>query len=887
MRSCQRSPILRTLSRAGFLLVFFLLLAFAATGLRAQTKAADVPKLLQQLTDKDPAVRGAAQAALDKLTDASAVPQLVSALQRCGSNTAECNVLIHTLGKFNDPKSIAALAERLKSEAGAAAAEQLFQMGPQGIQAVVDATASEDETTKTSVRTVFLAAPEISLKVLPAALKLSKSAAQKSSIVNLLAESAAENPWYEDPPRAAFLEGILPAATDASPAVRLAFASAIQQLGETAKALDDPGMGHPDFGLSQALLALKSLADDRDLQVRVAAMDALGAIGGADAITILKAHANDPEPAVKQHAATALTAAAPVPAPIPDATPTPKTTERHPAAAQGSDESRKLARIKAWNEETAIPKLIPLLADPSSFVRAAAADKLGKLDFRSDSMNGASREQDLSEVPALIEALKDAHALVRAAAAESLGVIGDASATASLIDLLNDAKPKVVVAAANALSALVAGPDYTRDVLSKEDHEAAGKSLANLLSNNDADVRRAAISALVNVGAAPGDMQKVVPLLSSDDVFLRNQAATVLGLALYKMTPNPQRTPEQAALEQAAGLALAQSLSDPQTRAAALKALTFLKAPPLVAAHPIVEILKYNVWIIADGMQRPELPSESGGFQGPAIDDAIDVLARTGSPEAEPLLIKFLNIINPGAGRHAAAGLAILRDPRAVGPLIDVLRTKEVGIQPEAAEALAAFQDSRVVPALIQSLQADNYSQRASAATALSHFHDPRVVPALLHSLTDENADVRLKVAEALGNLGDPAAVGPLAQIAKTNYEAVRALGKLNFPGSLAALVSVMEDKQTQVRSESVNAVVSLAKLGDSQAVPALIQFMNQELASDPNSTLATQCIQSLGALRDPRALEPLRKLLGKQTMPSQMAGEALKQMGISAAVPQ
>jgi HEAT repeat protein len=885
MRSCQRCPILRTLSRTCILPAFFLPLAFAATGLRAQTKAADVPKLLQQLTDKDPAVRGAAEAALDKLTDPSAVPPLVAALQRCGSNTAECNVLIHTLGKFNDPKSIAALAEQLKSEAGADAAEQLFQMGPQGIQAVVDATASEDETTKTSVRTAFLATPETSLKALPAALKLSKSAAQKSSIVSLLAESAAENPWYENPPRAAFLEGILPAATDASPAVRLAFASEIQQLGETAKALDDPGMGHPDFGLSQALPVLKSLADDRDVQVRLAAMDALGAIGGADAITILKAHANDSEPAVKQHAATALTAAAPVPEPIPDATPAPKTTERHPAA-QGSDESRKLARIKAWNDQRAIPKLIRLLADPSSLIRAAAADKLGKIDFRSDSMNGASREQNLSEVPALIDALKDPHALVRAAAAESLGVIGDDSSAAPLTALLSDSKPKVVVAAANALSALVAGADYTRDVLSKEEHEAAGKALAGLLSNGDADVRRAAISALTNIGGAPADLQRVVPLLSSDDVFLRNQAATVLELAFYRIISDPQRTPEQSALEQAAGPALVAALSDPQTRNAALKALTFLKSPPAAAAHPIAEILKYNVWIIADGMRRPELPSESGGFQGPAIDDAIDVLARTGSPEAEPLLVKFLNIINPGAGQHAAAGLAILHDPRAVGPLIDVLRTKEVGIQPEAAQALAAFQDPRVVPALIESLQADNYSQRAAAATALSHFHDPRVLPALIHSLTDENADVRVKVAEALGNLGDPAAVGPLGKAAKTNYAAITALGKLKSPASVAPLVSVMQDKQLQVPLR-FEAITALEKLGDPQAVPALIQTMQLELALDPSSNLPTRCAHALGVIKDPRGIEALRKLVGTPTMAGQVAEQALKDIGVSAAVPQ
>lgn len=350
--------------------------------------------------------------------------------------------------------------------------------------------------------------------------------------------------------------------------------------------------------------------------------------------------------------------------------------------------------------------------------------------------------------------------------------------------------------------------------------------------------------------------------------------------------PNSPKSPELDALERAVGPALLEAFSDTQTRGSALRALHAMQSPPAAAAHPIAEILKYNVWIEADGMARPELPSESGGFRGPEIDDAIDVLARTGSLEAEPLLIKFLNILNPGAGKHAAVGLAVLRDPRAIGPLLDVLQTKGAGIQPEAAEALGAFQDPRVVPALIQSLQADNYSQRAAAATALSHFHDPRVLPALIHSLTDENADVRVKVAEALGNLGDPAAVGPLGKAAKTNYAAVTALGKLKSPASVAPLVSVMQDKRVPVPLR-IEATTALEKLGDPQAVPALIQTMQLELALDPSSGLATQCAHALGVIKDPRGIEALRKLIGTPTMAGQVAEQALKDMGVSAAVPQ
>jgi HEAT repeat protein len=137
---------------------------------------------------------------------------------------------------------------------------------------------------------------------------------------------------------------------------------------------------------------------------------------------------------------------------------------------------------------------------------------------------------------------------------------------------------------------------------------------------------------------------------------------------------------------------------------------------------------------------------------------------------------------------------------------------------------------------------------------------------------------VRCTAAEALGNLGDASAVEPLGKVAKTNYQAVRALGKLNSPGSAAALASVAQDRQTQVTTR-IEAVMALAKLKDPGVVPALIQTMEQEVAADPSSTVAVQCVQELGKIKDRRTVEPLRKLLGKPTMPSQEAERVLREM--------
>jgi HEAT repeat protein len=719
-----------------FLYATILLFVVSVASLQAQTKVGDVPKLIEDLNSTDPALRGPAAAALDNLHDPAAVSMLVSAL-RHSSNPFATAALVRTLGRFDDANAVAAVADLLSTDAGVIASQQLLQMGESGTQAAVGALASDDERTRANVSEAFKSHPDLSLKILPAVLRTSKSAKQREQIVGVLADSAVE---YEDPPGASFVEGFLPGASDAVPSVRIAVASAVQQLADREKDLADSRFGPPDFALSRALLALRSLAEDRDSAVRVAAVDALGAMGRADAISILKKYVDDADPIVKAHVETALAASEHTAFPASSSQPAPKRAELH-ATTKEKAEARGLALIKEWNDESAIPKLVTLLRDPSSLVRAAAADKLGQLDDRATAMNGQDHQQNLSEVPALVRALKDTHALVRAAAAEALGQIGDKRAASYLTGLLKDPKPKVIVAAADALGMMATGQGYVQDALTPEDHKAAGNGLVDLLSSSDQSVRRAAVNALVNVGTLD-NMKHVVPLLKDEDVFMRSQAASALARSFYA-NPNSERPPELDALEQAAGPALSEALSNKETRGAALSALAAMKTPPAEAVHPLIGSLKYNVWIYADGMVRPEIQSTPfdgfDGFQGSQIDQAIDVLAKTGSPEAEPLLVKFLTAINPGAAEHATAGLAVLKDPRAIDLLLDVLREPGVGIQPDAALALGSFQDSRIVPALIACLQSDNTALRGASASALSHFRDPRVAPALIHSLTDEN----------------------------------------------------------------------------------------------------------------------------------------------------
>jgi len=213
------------------------------------------------------------------------------------------------------------------------------------------------------------------------------------------------------------------------------------------------------------------------------------------------------------------------------------------------------------------------------------------------------------------------------------------------------------VAAANALSAMVTGQGYVQAALSPEDHKAAGGALVELLATSDQEVRHAALRALVEVGTVD-DMKRIVSLLEDQDVTVRNQTTLALARAFYP-NPNVERDPKLDALEKAAGPPLAAALSVPETRGAAIQALSAMKASPAEGrASTDRESEVQRLDPCGRDVATGDSSTPFNGFQGPIeIGQAIDVLSRTGSQEAEPLLVKFLNIINPGRRKACVRGV--------------------------------------------------------------------------------------------------------------------------------------------------------------------------------------------------------------------------------------
>jgi len=211
---------------------------------------------------------------------------------------------------------------------------------------------------------------------------------------------------------------------------------------------------------------------------------------------------------------------------------------------------------------------------------------------------------------------------------------------------------------------------------------------------------------------------------------------------------------------------------------------------------------------------------------------------------------------------NAARMLGEQGDPDAVEPLIDVLiNDKNGSVRLYAARALGELGDIRATRPLIDALVNDrNVDVRVRAARALGRLGGEEVVLPLVEALSDTNSQVCVTAADALVEIG-PVAVSPLIsslthEKVNVRCDAARALGELNDVRAVNALVDVLKDEWVNVR---IYAVQSLGKLGDKKAVPALIKTLQN---SEENDLVRAGAAASLGMIRDPRALLPLRDLI-------------------------
>lgn len=261
-------------------------------------------------------------------------------------------------------------------------------------------------------------------------------------------------------------------------------------------------------------------------------------------------------------------------------------------------------------------------------------------------------------------------------------------------------------------------------------------------------------------------------------------------------------------------------------------------------------------------------------------EEAMDALARM--PAAFDALVAALKDKDPDVRETAAETLGLVRDIRAVEPLLAALRyvgsgfdAPGVGASEAAARALDEIEPkwrkggpaTRAIPELIAALGDRETEARAGAAFALGQIRDPRAAGPLIQTLSDGDAFVRACAAWALGQIKDVRAVEPLIGALRDHNKWVRGLAAQALESmdskwarsdaakrAVPGFVTALRDNDEAMR---VFAALLLGNLKDERAVEPLIAVLNS-----PDAELREAAAGALGDIGNARAVESLTAAL-------------------------
>jgi len=231
-------------------------------------------------------------------------------------------------------------------------------------------------------------------------------------------------------------------------------------------------------------------------------------------------------------------------------------------------------------------------------------------------------------------------------------------------------------------------------------------------------------------------------------------------------------------------------------------------------------------------------------------------------PQALPALLEALK--DPEAKVRAAAVASVGRycDPETFDEMAELLlEDPKLEVRQAAAQALGKTRRIEAVPSLMLALHDSFwwYEREAGADVlleALETIGQP-AVDSLLEALEDPEGAVRRFAARLLGRIRDPRAIEPLGMALydmhfEVGQAAAESLARFGEAG-LRVLGEALKHPEAWLRQ---HAVYGLTLSGDKRIVPLLLNTLN-----DPEREVVKQVIQSLGKLKDPRALPALQAI--------------------------
>jgi HEAT repeat protein len=616
-----------------------------------------------------------------------------------------------------------------------------------------------------------------------------------------------------------------------------------------------------------AIPLLSRLSAHVDDNVAVAAIEALGRIGGATAIDPLIAAVHTRNffrtfPAIE---VLGNSGDPRVIAPLAELLSEPV------YAAEATTALGRTAQLSA------VAPLAGLLADPSFAVVGAAVRALFELRDRyaarfSDvtPLVHAFRERISADAAAtrLLAAIDQATPDEKVAFACVLGWVKDPRVVTKLVDLL-DAAPPIATEASKALRSI--GPLAEAELLSAlregdsahrlcliplvaakrssvpallgclRDEEASVRSQAcealcrigdpsavrelfPVIGDADARVSQAAVAAIQSLGSSETEAMAIAAA-SSGDLRTRRGALRILsyfgypgGLdVLLSATLDSNERIRDAATQ---GLAfiddpraldgLFRLAEDPsaQTRAAAMRALGQTQAAPQVIARLRSRLSDGDAWVRYYACQA---------------------LSRLGAREC---IAEVSSLMDDPAGQvrvAAVEAIARLGGPEAHLALERAVESTDPDVRRAALTGLGSMKRAAAVPVFLRALASDDAATRLITLSALEPLDEPEVFEAIVRAMTDLDANVRSAAMTLMERRSDPRAARWLMDQLKDESRRDWALGALAIPRErrLEEILAALETADAVMAPLLVTVLTRMHRADGSAAVISILAFEN------------------------------------------------------------
>ncbi len=464
--------------------------------------------------------------------------------------------------------------------------------------------------------------------------------------------------------------------------------------------------------------------------------------------------------------------------------------------------------IGTIKDRRALPILLKALEDEDENVRASAIEYLGQ-----------TGEPEV--VDALIRILEGGDIWTAYPAADALGRIGDKRAIEPLIKALSvKALREPVLTALGRFSV----PETLEHVVlfvmdrSKTIQEVALKTIETFYHNGTAANH---ICDTLTKVCGKDVVQRLVPHAWSQKQEIRTTAILILGLLQSEDAIAP----------------LLQLYTDENLTDDVKRALIFIGKRKPESLLPLFEGGdQYQKRFLTEVASQVASPMYYSLFERLLNDEDGHIRAHAaigisliGNMRAIPQLKRLLSDPYRDVQEAAIEALGNLKDGLSAGEFIRLLKDPNPNVRRNAALVLGKIDGDIIIPALGFTLKDGDVSVRQAAVHVLSLTKSEESVQLLIHTLTDENPDIRISAALSLGHVGASAAVVHLILLLKDPWDGVRAAAAraLGVIGDMRATEDLIELLKDQNGFVVASALEALGRIGGNSSREAIIRMLH------------------------------------------------------------